>query len=423
MSVNEIGFVLLLLAVFCFSLFSGKLRNSIVTVPIVFILIGLALSPAGLDVLHLEAGHTLLDLVFEVTLVLILFSDASRIDLKALIKDHNLPLRLLGGGMPLTILFGTLGATLLFDVLSIWEAALLAAILTPTDAALGQSVVSDPVVPARIRQTLNVESGLNDGIALPVVLILASIAGTGGEGSDRTIADWLLFGGGQIILGPLVGGIAGYIGAKLIENSTSKGWITAEFEGIGILGVAALSFLAAELLGGNGFISAFTAGLLFGNTVTGKCEFLFEFMETEGQLLAIATFFLFGLTMLPDGLSALNCTILLYAILSLTVIRMIPVAMVLLGSGINAPTYFFLGWFGPRGIASILFALLIVEEAAIPHGDTILATTVVTVALSALLHGISAAPLAKLYGQRVEAMGECEEMKPVLEMPLRHGNQ
>jgi NhaP-type Na+/H+ or K+/H+ antiporter len=405
----ELALIVFLVGVLAYSLVSGKLNNSIITVPLIFILFGWIAGPGGIAIIDVSPEHGVIDVIFEVTLVVILFSDASRIDLKLLITHHNLPQRLLVAGMPLTIIFGALAASLIFGALSLWEAVLLAAILAPTDAALGQSVVSDSAVPARIRQTLNVESGLNDGIALPVVLILAAL-------------DWGIFGGLQVTLCPVIGGVIGYTGAKLIDRAAATGWMTEAFEGISLLTIAALAFLVAEISGGNGFISAFVAGLLFGNTVRHKCSFLFAFMETEGQLLTLITFFLFGVVMLPEGLAHVDGAVLLYAILSLTILRMIPVALSLIGTKVNMPTYLFLGWFGPRGIASILFALIILERADIAQGDTIFSVTVVTVALSALLHGVTAAPLAKLYGRKVEAMGECEETKPVSEMPLRHGN-
>ena len=179
--------------------------------------------------------------------------------------------------------------------------------------------------------------------------------------------------------------------------------------------------MSAELIGGNGFIAAFLGGLVFGNTIRHPCSFLFEFMETEGQLLMLVTFLVFGAALLPEGLAHLTPATLLYAVLSLTVIRMLPVAIALAGAGLRPPTYLFLGWLGPRGLASILFVLLILEEAEVVHRDQLLAITVVTVALSALLHGLTAAPLAKRYGALTQRMGQCEENQSVAKLPLREG--
>jgi len=292
-------------------------------------------------------------------------------------------------------------------------------LLAPTDAALGQSVVSAKAVPLRIRQSINIESGLNDGIALPAVLLFAALAGAAHGGGEA--GDWLRFGLLQVTLGPLAGVAIGYAGARLIDMAAERGWATTAFQGIGILALSVLAYVLAEIIGGNGFISAFVAGIVFGNSIRHPCTFLFEFMETEGQLLMLITFLVFGAALLPEGLAHFDVTFVIFAVLSLTVIRMIPIALSLLGSGIRFPTYLFLGWFGPRGLASILFVLLILEEAEIPHRDEIFAVTVITVALSVILHGISAAPLAKIYGRLAERMGECEEGKPVSDMPLREG--
>jgi NhaP-type Na+/H+ or K+/H+ antiporter len=178
----------------------------------------------------------------------------------------------------------------------------------------------------------------------------------------------------------------------------------------------------AELIGGNGFIAAFIGGMVFGHSIRNPCTFLFEFMESEGQLLMLITFLIFGAALLPEAIVHLSPTILLYAMLSLTVIRMIPIAISLLGTGLRLPSHLFLGWFGPRGLASILFVLLILEKSDVPHRNELLSVTVITVALSALLHGISAAPFARIYGRLADSMGECEEGRPVTEMPLREGH-
>jgi len=227
----------------------------------------------------------------------------------------------------------------------------------------------------------------------------------------------------QVTLGPLVGLVMGYVGTRLLDQAAEYKWVSEAFMGIGILSFSLLTFVVAEMVGGNGFIAAFISGMVFGNTIRHPCTFLFEFMETEGQLLMLITFLVFGAVLLPEGLEHLTPTIFLYAVLSLTVIRMVPIGLSLLGTGVKLPTQLFLGWFGPRGLASILFVLLILEESEIAHKDELLTITIVTVGLSALLHGITAAPLAKLYGQLAARMGECEENQPATELPLREGNK
>ena len=400
-----------------FGLVSRKLEGTVVTAPLVFILFGFAVGQGGLGIARIEPEHGVIHLIAELTLVLVLSTDAARIDLKLLRKDHNLPKRMLLFGLPLTILSGMLAAVLLFPEFSIWEAALLAAVLAPTDAALGQAVVSARAVPVRIRQAINVESGLNDGIALPVVLMLAALAGAAGA-PETGEGYWITFGLLQVTLGPLAGIVLGFAGARLIDEAANAGFMTEPFQGISVLALAFMSFVGAEMIGGNGFIAAFVAGLVFGNTIRHRCQFLGDFMETQGQLLMLITFLVFGGAMLPEALHGLNWHVVGYALLSLTVIRMIPAGLSLIGTGIRFPTILFLGWFGPRGLASILFGLLILEQSGIPHVREILVVTIVTVGFSALLHGVSAAPLARVYGRFAARQGGAESM-PVEEMPLR----
>jgi NhaP-type Na+/H+ or K+/H+ antiporter len=402
-----------------FSLVSGRLQGTIVTPPLIFVLFGFAIGGGGFGIAELDPKHSTIHLIAELTLILVLFSDAARMDLARLRRDHNLPVRMLLVGLPLAIVLGTVVATGVFPGFSLWEAALLAALLAPTDAALGQSVVTAKGVPGRVRQAINVESGLNDGIALPAVLVFAALASAHAEGGS--VGAWLQFGVLQVTLGPVAGIVIGYVGARLLDGAAERGWTGDAYQGIGILSLALLTYLVAELIGGNGFIAAFVGGAMFGNALSHPCTFLFEFMETEGNLLMLLTFLIFGAALLPEGLAQLTPATVLYAVLSLTVIRMLPVAISLVGAGLRPATHMFLGWFGPRGLASILFVLLILEESEVVHRDELLAVTVVTVALSALLHGLTAAPLARLYARRVARMGECEEIQAVPEMPLREG--
>ena len=403
-----------------YSLISGRLQGTIVTAPLAFVVYGLVVGTGGLNVTNINVGHSAIHFIAEFTLIFVLFADAARFDLSRVRRDHNLPVRMLIIGLPLAIAAGAFIAMQLFPMLSFWEAALLAALLAPTDAALGQSVVSAKEVPIRIRQSINVESGLNDGIALPAVLLFAALAGTQHDAVQAS--DWVSFGLMQITFGPMAGLLVGYTGARLLDNVVERGWANESFQGIAILSLAMLTYVTAEQVGGNGFIAAFIGGMVFGNTIRHPCTFLFEFIETEGQLLMLITFLIFGAALLPEAVASLSPTLFLYSVLSLTVVRMIPIAISLLGTGLRLPTQLFLGWFGPRGLASILFVLLILEESEVPHRDEILSITLVTVALSVLLHGVSAAPLAKLYGQLAARMGECEESQDVADMPLREGN-
>ena len=410
------GILAITLALIAFGLISRKIEGSILTGPILFSAFGLIAGPAAFGLIPLQISNEGLHLLAEVTLILVLFSDAANIDLAQLRRDHNLPVRMLLIGMPLTIALGAMVAFLFFDGLGPWEAALLAAILAPTDAALGQAVVSNRLVPVRIRQALNVESGLNDGVALPFILLFAAFASA--MHAETNAAEWLVFGAKQVVFGPLAGIAIGYVGAKLVSSCYRRQWMSESAEGMIALGLAFGAFALAEVVHGNGFIAAFVGGLTFGNTLKQKCQFLYEFAESEGQILILLTFTAFGAAMIPQAMGDVTIIHIAFGFLVLTVLRMLPIQLSLIGTGIKPVTSTFLGWFGPRGLASILFVLLILEEAELANESTLFAAVIVTVTLSVVLHGMTAGPAARWYGSMSQQMGECEENRPVSDEPF-----
>lgn len=402
-----------------FGLISGRLKTTVITPPMMFVTFGLLIGPNLFGIFSADIENSVINFIAEVTLILILFTDASRIDLKLLRQEHDIPIRLLVLGLPLTMVAGALVGAVLFDTLTFWEAVILAIILAPTDAALGQAVVSSSRVPVRVRQALNVESGLNDGIALPVLLFFIAVAGSA---ADVGQGQWLQFAAAQIILGPIVGVAVAYLGGQVVEWAEAKGWVDEAFQKLVALGLALLAFALAELIGGNGFIAAFSAGITLGNFFSSVCNRLYEFIEAEGQLLTLITFMIYGAVMVMPALGQISWQIVLYAILSLTVIRMVPVALSLLRLRLQSATVLFLGWFGPRGIASIIYGLILLDEAALQGEETIFATMVVTVLFSVFAHGLTAVPAANAYGTQTQSMQEepdRPEMKPVGEMPVR----
>ncbi len=404
-------------AILAFGAISRRAEQWPLTPPMFFIIMGCVLSEHGFGVLAIEIGSEQTHLLAELTLVVVLFTDASRIDLSCLRRERLIPIRLLGIGLPLTILAGAIVGKVLVPTFTWLEATLLAAILAPTDAALGQAVVSNPLVPVRIRQSLNVESGLNDGIALPVVLVLASLAGATEAEGDA--AHWIRFAALAVTLGPLVGLVVGGLGGLWLERGVATGWINGPFQRLSSLGLALLAFAGAEVIGGNGFIAAFVAGLSLGNVGRKVCETLYEFGETEGQLLTLLVFLLFGAAMVPNTIEVLSAKTFAYAVLSLTLIRMLPVAIALRGTGLRAPGVLFLGWFGPRGLASILFALVVVEEGRLASGSLLEGVVTLTVLSSAMLHGATAFPLAKSFGNYA-AKHHQELAEPMdMELPVR----
>ncbi len=331
----------------------------------------------------------------EATLTLVLFADASRIHLAALRREIALPARLLGIGLPLTIAVGTVVAAVLFTQLSWLEALVLAIVLAPTDAALGQAVVTDSRLPGRIRQGLNVESGLNDGICVPLLLIALAAAEADDHAMTVSHAVRLVF---EEIGWGLVGGVAaGALGAIVLGFVERRRLVAEDWLQVIPLSAAALSYGIAVPLGGSGFIAAFVAGLVFGvcyRSHGGETTYL---VDTGGQVLSAVTFIIFGALTLGPALHVLDWRIALYAVLSLTLARMLPVALAFLGLRARRPTIGFVGWFGPRGLASIVFAIIVLEESALTHLDLVVATVFITVALSVYAHGLTALPLTNAY--------------------------
>ena len=406
--------------VLAFSLLSGRLNNTMITPPMVFALFGLAIGTVGLDLLDMKVSHDLVHTLAEITLALVLFSDAARIDVRLLARDNDIPIRMLAIGMPLIIILGTATAVALPLGLTVIEAALLAAVLAPTDAALGQAVVTSRAVPVRIRQALNVESGLNDGIAVPFVYLFAALMAMSTEAQSSS--DLILFTIKQLTLGPLVGIGIGVTISYLAVKANKSGWMDEVFEGPMVLATVALAFACANAVGGNSFIAVFVAGLAFGRILDGQCKFILEFAEAEGQMLVLLAFLVFGAVMLPELAGHITWPMVAYALLSLTIIRMLPIALSLIGSGLSVSTIGFLGWFGPRGLASILFGLLLLEELQSKAAETILITAILTITLSIFAHGLTAAPFARWYGRMAGQQGQCPENKNVSEIPARTGN-
>lgn len=419
---NEAGLLLVLIGIALFALFSRPISRDSLTPPMTFAAFGLLLSPVGLGWISLGLDNVVIHTLAEITLILVLFTDAARIKLKALWSDHDIPIRLLLIGMPLSIGLGTLLALAAMPQLLLLEALVLAVILAPTDAALGQAVVSSQKVPLRIRQTLNVESGLNDGIALPALLFVISFAATrhGGEHDP----DWLNFVFLQLTLGPLTGALIGWLGSRAINKAIERRFLTHEFCNIYLLTLAFIAYLAADLIGGNGFIAAFIAGIATGNTLKHVNEEIYEFAESEGQLLNLVIFFLFGVSLLPQVWPRISGEMIVYAMLSLTLVRILPVFISLTGKRLRWETGLFIGWFGPRGLASILFVLLVLEHAQLVNQTLIFDTVIVTVLFSIFLHGLSALPGVKLYAMALkvcQGRGDdlSSEQTQVEEMPLR----
>jgi sodium/hydrogen antiporter len=377
-----------------YGIVSRPLDKRGVTSALVFTVVGLAVGTAGLELIEVKLESAVAETITEIALVLLLFSDAARLDLVELRRHRAWPSRLLLVGLPLTLVLGTGAGLLVFPGMALASAFLLSTMLASTDAALGQRVVSDEAVPERVRQALDVESGLNDGLAVPFFLVAVDIA----HAELTTGFTWaVVWNAAEQVGWGLVAGVgAGALGGLLYRQAAGRGWLEGMWRQIVPLAVALLAFAAAIALGGSGFIAAFVGGMAFGYVSRERELSATYFTEQAGDLVAAAVWIGFGAAALAWAAPHVTWQIVVYALLSLTLVRMLPVAVAFWRTGARPQTVAFIGWFGPRGLASIVFALLALEE-AVPDSTTLLTTVVVTVALSVLAHGLTSAPLVGVY--------------------------
>lgn len=378
-----------------YGIFSRLAERSVITAPMVFVMIGILVSFMPFELLNEGPKAPYVKVLAELTLILVLFVDASTLNLKRLIIERSLPIRLLGIGLPLTMVAGALFAIALFPGEKVWVLLLMALILSPTDAALGQAVVTSEGVPRNIRQTINVESGLNDGIALPPILICLAIL-SGATGDDHGTTYWVWFVTKQFIFGPLIGGLVGWIGGVIVDVSSKRNWMNHTFQQLASVCLAILAFSLAESVHGNGFIAAYFAGMMLGTRTEEIRERIREFGEAESQAMILFIFLLFGMLLIPFSYPYWDWRALLYAASSLTLIRMLPVALSLIGTGLSMPTTLFIGWFGPRGIASVLYLLMAIIQLGPEGYERMISVITLTVMLSIFLHGITAVPFSRL---------------------------
>jgi len=382
---------LALLAAFLltYSIFAGRFESRLLNGPLMFMLAGLVLGPAFLGILQPRIDRDGLRFLAELTLAIVLFSDAANADLKVLRANEGLPLRLLMIGLPLTIAGGWLVGVWLFPQVPPLEMAILATLLAPTDAALGKAVVSNPKVPAAVREGLNVESGLNDGICVPVLLMFLALLIEQTTQSPVSLALELVI--EELGIGAFTGITLTFIASQLQRYSGKHQWQTPMWSQLTLPGLAILCFATAQALGGSGFIAAFVGGLLASFLFTEQKHQILKASEEFASLLSVITWVIFGALVIPWAWSSLTLNIWLYSVLSLTVIRILPVLISLVGTRFDFETRLFIGWFGPRGLASIVFAVMILAS-PLQASRTVVATAVCTVLLSVLLHGLSANP-------------------------------
>ncbi len=419
-------FLIFFLLVLVLGLFSRRIERSVITAPMLLTIVGLLVYFAFPVLAEMEIKTSQITTLCSIALALVIFTDASRINILKIAKSITLSARLLAVGMPLTIIFGTGIAVMLFTDLTLWEAAILAVILAPTDAGLGHAVVSNKHVPMRIRQVLNVEAGLNDGISLPFLLLFIALARVDAPQQEFF---WIFETIQQIGFGLIIGAALGYLGGRLMGKADRRGWIREPFPQITAFSLAIMCWGFAEYIHVNSFLAVFICGLLIKpgydsageKTVKSSSVEMFAFSEAWGQMLSYAVFFVFGVIIFTGMIGWGTPVIWLYAILSLTVIRMLPVAISLIGTHLKLPSVFFLGWFGPRGLASIVLGLILIgQEYVIPGKPTIEAVITATVFLSIFAHGITSAPGVKFYSRFVKKLPpDAPELEETIQRPVR----
>lgn len=399
---------ILALFAFLYSVVAGRIEKLPVSGPIVFVITGLALGPLGLGWFEDDIGRVEFRMLVDLTLALILFIDAANADMSTLRRQWRIPSRMLALSLPGVIGLGFIIAAAMFDNLTLLEAAILATMLAATDAALGKAVVTNPAVPSRLREGLNCESGLNDGLCVPILLVFIALA-QGSETDQTTLALTLV--AQELGIGVLVALVVVGIGAWMLDFSYRRNWLSDVWVQLSVPALAISSFAIAQSLHGSGYIAAFVGGMLFGFVAKSDTHKLVMPGEAISESMAMLTWLIFGTAVIGQSMGAFTWDIIVYAVLSLTLIRMLPVFLSLLGTRETVPSKLFLGWFGPRGLASIVFAIIVLNE-NLPGGEFMSMVVACTVGLSLVVHGISANPLAGWISRRESAQDSGDSRQP-----------
>ena len=382
---------ILAIFVFLYSVIAGRTERSMISGPMIFVAAGFVMGPAVLGWFSGEEPHQTLRVLADLTLALCLFTDSANANLRTLEHHYGIPTRMLLIGLPGAILLGTLLALTMFGALTIFEAAALGTMLAATDAALGKAVITNKKVPSRLREGLNVESGLNDGLCVPILFVFIALELGAEEGVGSGLVIKLL--AEELGIGLAVGVVLAGLGAMLLRACWRRRWVTETWVQITTVALALSCFSVAQSLEGSGYIAAFVGGLVFGVIMGKRTHELVEPAEGIGDTLALLTWMLFGVAIVGQVFEQMTWQVFVFALLSLTVVRMLPVYASLIGTGETHASKLFLGWFGPRGLASIVFTVIVMDS-GMPGAELMAQVVVCTVFISLVLHGVSANPLA-----------------------------
>jgi len=358
---------------------SGVMRGTILSISVLSVTLGIVL--AATDVIAIDFDDAGVVELIELALVLTLIADGLVVDRELLARHWGPPARALVIAMPITLVLLALGAKLLFGDLSWAEAFLLGAVLSPTDPVVTSMVVTARRVPAQIRHTLNLESGLNDGLALPFVLFFLVLATPGGDAGGEA-AELL----GEAVFGALVGIVLGIAGGYL-HRIVPLG-VTPRFEGIYAVGFGLAAFGLADVTFGNGLIAAFLAGITLGYFEHEITERFVDFSENVSAIFQVLTFFVFGAIIVATTYDGSPWALVVFIAFALLVARPISVLLALAGTKLPRPQKAFIAWFGPKGVASMLFALLVLDE-GLTHGSLVFEVAAFVILGSILAHGLT----------------------------------
>ncbi len=392
-----LALVVIMAILLAWALVAGRLARWSITAPLAMVVAGVALTAGSDPVFTIDLETSSFEHTVEVVLAILLFVDATETPGGIFGREPKLTARLLGVALPLTLLAALGVGFLLLPGTGFWMLAVLATVVVPTDFAPAAALIRDRRVPARLRDLLNVESGLNDGLIAPIFLFC--LAAAKAQDSSHIAVTALADAVPAVLVAIAVGTVVGFVGAKLLSRSWRRHWTQPTALRLGVAALPLLTYGLAIVLHGNGFVAAFVAGAFFALATRELPEDALNLTEDVGMLLSLVVWFIFGRA-INQVAGGITWRVAWYAVLVVTVMRIVPVMLSLLGTSISRRDALFLGWLGPRGLATIVFGLLAFVELTGADADLVADVMVATVVLSIVLHGLSYGPLAALYGRR-----------------------